>query len=196
MSVRGLNTPTIQASPSPVQSLFNMTSNALTIYLRSSANHHNLTTDDMNLLDPSIPIIPKLNNDTIIIICAFIICCSLGVFLAQTLEKYGIIQKLKLLTLKPINWIKNKYQEINRKEVLPMYRPKKAKQSPFVTAMPMPQILPQCPRLEGAEKGQNNLQVRFSIPYRRFQSSDNLPAEEHRITITTTVEKTSQPSKV
>jgi hypothetical protein len=86
---------------------------------------------------------------------------------------------------------------MNKNEVLPMYYPKKAKQSPFVSAMPMPQILPQCPRLEGAEKGQNNLQVRFSIPYRRFQSSENLPAEaEHRITITTTVEQTPQISKI
>lgn len=190
MTVRGTNTST--TSPTPSATL-NITNNALTIYLRNSALHPNMTAEELNIAfgDPSIPTIPKLNNDTIILICSLIILCSLGAFIAHTLEKKGIIQKLKLklLTLSPAVWIKNRYVEMNRNEVLPMYRPKKAKQSPFVGAMPTPQNLPQCPRLEGVEKGQNNLQVRFSIPYRRFQSSENLPAEEHCITITTTVEK-------
>jgi hypothetical protein len=196
-SIRGSNS-TFQASPIPSPSItLNMTNNALTIYLGNST-YPNITKQENNLIFNDSDI-PKPNNDSIIVICAFIICCSLGVFLAQFLEKRGSLQKLKLklLTLSPIVWIKNKYVEMNKNEVLPMYYPKKAKQSPFVSAMPMPQILPQCPRLEGAEKGQNNLQVRFSIPYRRFQSSENLPAEaEHRITITTTVEQTPQISKI
>jgi hypothetical protein len=59
--------------------------------------------------------------------------------------------------------------------------------------MPLPQILPHCPNLDGAELGKNNIMLRVSVPYRRFQSSDNLPAEtEHRITITTTVEQSQQ----
>ena len=199
-SIRGHNITTIHPTPSP-STLRNLTNNALTIYLRNTSYHSNMSEEERNLAlgDPSVPIVPKLSNDGIIAICAFIVCCSLGVLIARTLEQKGIIQKLKLklLTLSPVVWIKNKYIEMNKNEVLPMYHPKKAKQSPFVSAMPMPQILPQCPRLEGAEKGQNNLQVRFSIPYRRFNSSENLPSEtEHRITITTTVEQKPPSSKV
>lgn len=111
-------------------------------------------------------------------------------------HKITQFQKQKMLIHTPINWIKNKYAEYTRKEVLPVYRPKKAKESPFVGSMPMPQILPQCPRLEGAEKGQN-LMFKLSVPYRRFPSSENLPADaEHRITITTTVEQTNQAPKI
>jgi hypothetical protein len=193
-SFRGLNSTLSTPSPSPPKSLLNLTSNALTVYLRSSAYHPNMTSEEITLAlgDPSIPSIPKLNNDEIILMCGLIICCSLGVLLAHILEKNGITQhiKQKILTLDLTMWIKSKYVELTKKNVLPLYHPKKAKESPFVSSMPMPQILPQCPRLEGAEKGQNNLQVRFSIPYRRFHSSDDLPSEaEHRITITTVVEQ-------
>jgi hypothetical protein len=67
-----------------------------------------------------------------------------------------------------------------------MYHSVKAKQSPFIGAHITPQILPNYHSLEGSE----NLQVKLSIPYRRFQSSDNLEGnDEHRITITTCVEK-------
>jgi hypothetical protein len=206
-SVRGINVSSVQASPSPFPSpspsshFLNMTNNALTVYLRNSGLHHNMTTEEITIAlgDPSPPAFNNVTSDQIILICALIVCCSLGVLIAHILEKKGIIHniKLKLLTLKPIIWLKSKYVEINKNEVLPMYRPKKAKESPFVTSMPMPQLLPQCPRLEGAEKGEN-LMFKLSVPYRRFHSSENLPEEsEHRITITTTVEQTpKQPSKV
>ncbi len=201
-SIRGLNTSTIQATPSPSpSSVLNMTNNALIVYLRNSPQRHNMTAEEINIAlgDPSPPSLQQLNNDQIIAMCGFIIICSLGCLLGYIFEKYGVYNKLKHKIHIPssINWIRNKYVEMTKEHVLPVYRPKKAKESPFVSSMPMPQILPQCPNLEGAEKGQN-LMFKLSVPYRRFQSSENLPAEtEHRITITTTVEQTkSQPPKI
>lgn len=202
-SIRGLNTSTIQAtpSPSPSSSVLNMTSNALTVYLRNSPSRHNMTAEEINIAlgDPSPPSLQQLNNDQIMAVCGFIIICSLGCLLGYIFEKYGVYNKLqhKIHIPTSINWIRNKYVEMTKEHVLPVYRPKKAKESPFVSSMPMPQILPQCPNLEGAEKGQN-LMFKLSVPYRRFQSSENLPAEtEHRITITTTVEQSkTQPPKI
>lgn len=202
-SIRGLNSPTLQAAPNPSPIILNMTNNTLTSYLRSNTYNQNNTADKLNILlsDLPSPILDNLTQKEIIIIISFILAFMLVTFIwyniIHYLDKKGINRNY-LFTLNPLNWIKKKYTNNNKMEVLPMYRPKKAKESPFVSAMPMPQILPQCPRLEGAEKGQNNLQVRFSIPYRRLQSSsDNLPAEEHRITITTTtIQQSPQISKV
>jgi hypothetical protein len=161
-----------------------------------------MTAEEINIAlggDPSPPSLQKLTNDQIIAVCGFIIICSLGCLLGYIFEKSGIHNKLKhkIHISSPINWIKNMYGGMTREHVLPVYRPKKAKESPFVSSMPMPQILPKCPNLEGAEKGQN-LMFKLSVPYRRFQSSENLPAEtEHRITITTTVEQSkTQPPKI
>jgi hypothetical protein len=199
-SVRGLNTSTIQATPSPSpSSVLNMTNNALIVYLRNSPQRHNMTAEEINIAlggDPSPSSLQQLRNDQIIAVCGFIIICSLGWLLGYIFEKSGVYNKLKHKIHIPssINWIRNKYVEMTKEHVLPVYRPKKAKESPFVSSMPMPQILPQCPNLEGAEKGQN-LMFKLSVPYRRFQSSENLPAEtEHRITITTTVEQTKSQS--
>jgi hypothetical protein len=98
-------------------------------------------------------------------------------------------EKLQIPNL--MKWVKNMYQEYTIKEVLPIYN-KKAKQSPFIGGQPCPLTLPACPRLDNTEKGQN-LKFQFSIPYRRFQSSENLNTnEEHRITITTVVQKLSE----
>jgi hypothetical protein len=200
-SIRGLNT-SVQATPSPSPLILNMTNNALTAYLRSNAYHPNMTAEQLNILlgDPSSPVPINLTLKEIYNIISFVlafILVSYGIYsIVNYLNKKGINNNY-LFTLSSINWIKNKYNEYTTKQVLPLYRPKKAKESPFVNSMPMPQILPQCPRLEGAEKGQN-LMFKLSVPYRRFQSSENLPAEtEHRITITTTVEQSnSLPPKI
>lgn len=176
--IRGLNNAT--ASPST-----NITNNVLTMYLRNSPNYHNITAYEHTLGDPTVQIPFEFSSSQIVAVCAFIIVCSLGVLIAQTLERKGITHKLKLYTLKYIAQLK----ELNKQEVLPVYHPKKAKESPFVSSMPAPQTLSQglaqCPRLEGVE----NLMFKLSVPYRRFQSSENLPNDaEHRITITTFVE--------
>jgi hypothetical protein len=192
-SIRGLNT-SIQASPSPSPTILNMTSNSLIVYLRNNAYHPNITADNLNTLlsEPNSPILDKLTQkeiyNIISFVLAFVLVSYVGYFIVNYLNKKGINSDY-LLTLSIINWINSKYREYNKTEVLPLYRPKKAKESPFVSSMPMPQILPQCPNLEGAERGQN-LMFKLSVPYRRYQSSENLPAEtEHRITITTTVEQ-------
>jgi hypothetical protein len=193
-SIRGLNT-SIQVSPSPSPIILNMTNNSLVVYLRSTAYHPNITADNLSTLltEPTSSIFDNLTQKEIYNIVSFVLAFMLvsyvGYSLVNYLNKKGINSD-HILTLSTITWIKNKYLQNNKTEVLPLYRPKKAKESPFVTPMPMPQILPQCPNLEGAERGQNNIMFRVSVPYRRFQSSDNLPAEtEHRITITTTVEQ-------
>jgi hypothetical protein len=199
-SIRGLNNSTIQATPSPSTSVLNMTSSALNAYLRSNTYQPNMTTEQLNILlgDPSSPILENLTQKEIYNIISFMLVfmlvCSLGYYIVHYLDKKDITLKNYLPTLTPItNWIKNKYVTNNNTQVLPLYRPKKAKESPFVGSMPTPPILPHCPNLEGAERGQNNIMFRVSVPYRRFQSSDNLPAEsEHRITITTTVAQSEQ----
>jgi hypothetical protein len=172
---------TIQTSPSAA--ILNMTNNTITRYIHNTVYNPNMTAEELNIAMGDPMDLKSLTRNQIIGICGFIIACSLGILIVYTLEKKGITQKLNLANL--IDWMKTKYLQ-NKDNILPMYRPKKAKQSPFVSAMPMPQILPKCPQLEGAEKG-NNVMFKLSVPYRRFQSSENLPEEtEHRITITTT----------
>jgi hypothetical protein len=195
MPVRGLNN-TIQVNSSIYKSLSNRTTNALVIYLNNT-NYHNMTSEEINMAlgDPTANYLPELTTNQLINIASFVIPFILIGIIAIQVGTYlhHKIKKDKMTILTPINWIKNKYYSYNNKELLPTVRPKKAKESPFISALPTPPVLPLCPRLEGAEKGQNNLQVRFSIPYRRFQSTDNLPAEEHRITITTIVDSTHPP---
>ena len=179
-------TNTTQASP-PSTAILNITNNAITRYIRNTAYNPNVTVDhhlgELNMAIEDLMDMVLLTRNQIIGICGFIIACSLGILIVYILEKKGITQKLNLPN--PIDWIKNKYVQ-NTNNILPMYRPRKAKQSPFISSMPMPQILPICPQLEGVEKG-NNVKFKLSVPYRRFQSSENLPEEtEHRITITTT----------
>ena len=185
-SIRGLNTSLIQAPPSNTT----YTNNTLSAHFWSLRFNRNLTTAQLNMaFGDSTPILEDFTPYHLLGLFVFIALCSAGVFIAYLLEQKG----LTIPTLTPITWIKNKYTNYNKTEVLPLYRSKKAKESPYITPLPMPQILPHCPNLEGAERGQNNIMFRVSVPYRRFQSSDNLPAEtEHRITITTTVEQSEQ----
>jgi hypothetical protein len=184
-SIRGLNTSLIQVS-----SNLTYTNNTLKSNFWNLRFNQNLTGSHLNVAfgDSSTPILESFTTYHLLSLFAFITLSSLAIFIVY------LIQQKEMLTPNQITtWIKNKYINYNKTEVLPLYRPKKAKESPFVSSMPMPQILPKCPNLEGAERGQNNIMFRVSVPYRRFQSSDNLPAEaEHRITITTTVEQSEQ----
>ena len=197
MTVRGINN-VIQANATIYKTLSNKTNTALVIYLNNT-NYLNMSSDEINMAlgDPTANYLPELSTKEIINIASFIIPIILLSIVGFQVVTYlhQKIQKDKISILTPINWIKNKYDLYNKRELLPLVRSKKAKESPFISSLPTPPILPLCPRLEGAEKGQNNLQVRFSIPYRRFQSTDNLPAEEHRITITTIVDST-KPAKI
>ncbi len=90
----------------------------------------------------------------------------------------------------PFNWIMNKYKQWKFAEVLPTIRPKKAKESPFCGPLQTPPILPSCPRLDGAEKGQN-IMFRFRGPTNsRIESEGDT---ETRITIVAVVENNSKP---
>jgi hypothetical protein len=163
---------TFQASPS----LSSNPNNTITLYLRSSSNEENSMTDKFNILlgDSSAPIPQNIELHQFNIFFIIIIC------LACIFILYNI--KDIILTFSPQDSIKNNYK------IIPFHNLKKAKESPFILPMQTPHILPDCPRLESAERGQN-MMVKFSIPYRRFQSSNNLQEtnDEDRITITTLV---------
>jgi hypothetical protein len=190
MTIRGGNA-TVQASPS--SAILNKTINALTVFTNSSY-HHNMTADELTLAlgDPysEINIIEYKNYASFIIPFLLVVVILVGI--VNYVQINGIKDKLQIPSL--MKWAKNMYEEYTVKNVLPVYH-KKAKQSPFIGAQPCPLTLPACPRLDNTEKGQN-LKFQFSIPYRRFQSSENLNTnEEHRITITTVVQKTPEQSQ-
>jgi len=187
-SIRGTNS-TVQASP--ISKILNTTLNAIAVINNSSYNS-NMTTDELtiSLGDPSVNYTPEIsiielkNYATYIIPCILIVILIVGIINHIQIE----IIKNKLHIPSLINWAKNMYGDYTAKEILPRYR-KKAKESPFIGSQPTPLVLPACSRLDNVEKG-HNLNFQFSIPYRRFQSTDNLLAnEEHRITITTVVQK-------
>lgn len=72
---------------------------------------------------------------------------------------------------------------------LPFTMPKniKAKESPYI-APEIPKILPKCPTLDGAEKGQN-VMVRFRMPYNTKKINEPFTVNlEHRITINTNMD--------
>lgn len=175
----------------------NSTSNINTYFhsaLRYSFSPKNATSEEINMAlgDPNVNFIPDIDPKILFNLTSVIVLLGISILIGIRLGK--IVEQLLTnkmkgdpIALSPITWIKSKYYQYTNAQVLPLYRPRKAKESPFVGPVPPP-ILPTCPRLDGAEKGQN-LQVRFSIPYRRFPSSDDLTSnDEHRITITTVVE--------
>lgn len=123
------------------------------------------------------------------------------IFLALSLKVTALIKekcnKEKLHILSPFMWIKNKYNEWAKKgDILPVFRPKKAKESPFVGPIQTPPLLPSCPRLDGAEKGQN-IMFRFRGPNNaKIDSEATTGDNETRITIVTIVENGGKPPLV
>lgn len=183
--IRGTNSP-IQDLYKP-SLIFNKTVNIIESLISNSTINPNMTSDELNIFlsDPHINHLTEFteaywnNNINIIIPIMLFMFATIGIVMYK--DKINT-EKLNSL----IKWAKHKYSTYNIKYILPIHRSVKAKQSPFIGAQITPQILPNYHRLEGSE----NLQVKFSIPYRRFQSSDNLAEnDEHRITITTFVEK-------
>lgn len=183
-AIRGIK-DTFQDSP------INKTLNIIVPF--NSSYHPNMTSDKLIIaIDNS-----KSNYISEKLISEFI---NIGYYIIPSIIIIGLIIGLisyiqvklinsKLEISKQIKWVRNIYSNYKLKSILPNYYHKKAKQSPYISAQPTPLTLPSCQRLDSVERGQN-LQVRFSIPYRRYQSSDNLNTnEEHRITITTVVQK-------
>lgn len=195
--------PSIQASLSPsVQVILNKTMNTLGNTLRNSLPNHNMTAEEMNMAmgDPNSTQLPDIKSDQLYIILSFIIVFSIIGGIVFILGDKAInalalnVNKHNINSLNSINWLKNKYKKYMTKEVLPVNRPKKAKESPFVSSMPTPPLLPTCPRLDGAEKGQN-IMFRFRGPANtRIESSNtSLNDNETRITIVAVVEGNSRP---
>lgn len=152
-----------------------------------------MTAEELNMTlgDPTVNLLPDIDPTLLFNIIVILSGSAIIAYILSRLVTQFITEmtKDKINIPNPLQWFKNKYSQYKNEQVLPLYRPKKAKESPFVGPMP-PVVLPSCPILDGAEKGQN-LKVRFSIPYRRFPSSENLvTSDEHRITITTVVEST------
>lgn len=172
-AIRGIN-DTIQDTP------INKTVNIIVSFNSS----YNDTTDKLTI---------AIDNSKSNYISEFI---NIGYYITLSILIIGLISYIqvkvinsKLQISKPIKWVKDVYSNYNLKSILPTHYHKKAKQSPYICAQPTPLTLPSCQRLDSLEKDQN-LQVRFSIPYRRYQSSENINTnEEHRITITTVVQK-------
>jgi hypothetical protein len=77
-------------------------------------------------------------------------------------------------------------RRVNKQQLLPFTIPKKAKESPYI-APEVPKILPKCPSLDGAEKGQN-LMVRFRMPYVKKAEEPFIINFDHKITISTDLE--------
>jgi len=187
-TIRGTNS-TIQASP--ISQIINKTTNLISIFSNSSYKP-NMTTEEMNLalIDTNTNYIPDISVKQLNNYASYIIPAMLVVLIIVGFINHIQIGHIKNKIHIP-NWIKTVYDDYTVKQVLPLYKKKKAKESPFIGAQPTPLVLPSCPRLENAEKGQN-LKFQFSIPYRRFQSTENLTNEEHKITITTVVQKSPQ----
>jgi len=105
---------------------------------------------------------------------------------------YKQIVGIKIQILKLYTWVNNLYKSYTAKNILPTHYYKKLKESPFIGSQPNPLLQPDSNNLDKNIKGQN-LQFQFSMPYRRFQSSENLNTnDEHRITITTVIQKSPQ----
>ena len=185
-SVRGSDS--IQASTTPI---INKTMGHL---LRFSSGHRNLTAEEFNMAfgDVTGPITSYTFNEWLNIISFLIVfsfACFIGWRMAEHLGLQCSKDKMSLRT--PINWLSTKYRELTYKEVLPMHRPQKAKESPFVGPEPMPPALPTCPRLDGAERGQN-IMFRLRGPLIR-PLEEVSTSTETRITIVTVFENNGKP---
>lgn len=154
-----------------------------------------MTTEELNLAlgDPTANYLPEITISQLTTYATYIIPIMLLVLIIVGITNHIQVETIKNKLQIPslVCWAKNVYDDYTVKQVLPLHKKKKAKESPFIGSQPTPLILPSCPGLENAEKGQN-LKFQFSIPYRRFQSTENLANEEHRITITTVVQKSPQ----
>jgi hypothetical protein len=187
-SVRGLNS--LQASISP------MVNKTLTTLLRFSSNHRNMTAEQLNIAlgDPNTPPLPNFTpqewRNIFSFICVFVLVATIGY---KIVEHLGLLcNKEKMSISRPIYWIATKYNEIAKKEVLPIYRPPKAKESPYIGPEPTSPTLPNCPRLDGAERGQN-IMFRLRQPLVRPQEPSENTTTETRITIVTVVENNGRP---
>jgi hypothetical protein len=168
--------------------------------LRNALPSHNASTKELIVLADPMPLNLEFNSEDIDLVgflfwtaVAFTIVTILGIFFYHIISTYVYKEKQSLFNI--FNWIRHQYKEYKlSRQTLPTVRPKKAKESPFVAPLPPPPVLPSCPRLDGAEKGQN-IMFRVSLPYRRIQQQqDTLSTDdEHRITITTVVEGNGRP---
>jgi hypothetical protein len=192
-----------QASLSPnIQVILNKTMTTVGNALRNSLPNHNTTVEGLNMAlgDPNSSQIPDIKSDQLYAIVSFIIVASIIGGIVFILGDKAItvlalkVNKNKLQIPSPMGWIKKLYNEYSTKQILPTVRLKKAKESPFVSSMPTPPMLPTCPRLEGAEKGQN-IMFRFRGPANaRIESSNtSLNDNETRITIVAVVEGHNRP---
>ncbi len=176
---------------SKTNSVMNITSSYLSKALRyMPSTTADATTEEINMMlgDPN----PTLINFNLVDIKEGLEAVSFGIFVGATafIILTAIINEMMIVVFKngkyqipnPITELKKYYKQ--RQIQLPLYRPKKAKESPFIKPE-IPPVLPNCPRLDGAEKGQNV----FSLPYRRLTSRDRIMSDEEiKITITATVE--------
>jgi hypothetical protein len=176
--------------------------NTINNALRNSLPNHNMTAEEMTIAlgDPNTSQIPDIKSEQLYNIISFIVVFSIigGVILIlgdKAINALALkMDTNKVNILSPVSWLKNKYNKYVKTDTLPTSRPKKAKESPFVSSMPTPPLLPTCPRLDGAEKGQN-IMFRFRGPANaRIESSNtSLNDNETRITIVAVVEGNSRP---
>jgi hypothetical protein len=188
-SVRGSDS--IQASTTPI---INKTMGQL---LRFSNIHRNMTAEELNMAfgDLNTGLIPDYTFAEWLNIISFLsVFCLVGLIGWKIVEHITLQwNKDKMSIRTPINWFTTKYHELTHKEVLPITRPAKAKESPFVGPEPTPPALPSCPRLDGAERGQNvMLRVRSTPSFIRPQEETNTTTET-RITIVTVVGNNGKP---
>jgi len=187
------STPTFTPTPSLSEMVLNKTVALVTSALR--IHHSNHITEELTMAmgDPTPSQVDNIKTFDVFPIVSFICIGAIGYFiLAVVYNKHNINEVIN--TAKPTTWISNKYNEIVSKDVLPVTRPKKAKESPFISTLPTPLILPTCPRLDGAEKGQN-IMFRFRGPQRaRIESSEMTNDDnETRITIIAVLGKPPLP---
>jgi len=171
-SIRGHNS--FQASPELISKISSMN------YLNNTIKEDNMLVDISSILTNI------MQYNLYIIPIIIIITVLIGII------NYKQIASIKLQTTNLYIWINNLYKSYTTKDILPVNYRKKLKESPFIGSQPTPLLHPGCNNLDQNIKGQN-LQFQFSMPYRRFQSSENLNTnDEHRITITTVIQKSPQ----
>ena len=173
--------PSITPSPTPLNETVTMISSALRI------SPEKLT---MVMGDPNPSSLNSIESSNV-----YIILVLAGILAAISAIGYLIFAAVyKNEMQKPIDWISTKYNNLTGKDVLPVIRPKKAKESPFVGPIDTPPILPYCPRLDGSEKGQN-IMFRFRGNQRaRIESSEVLNDDnETRITIIAVLGNNGKP---
>lgn len=183
--IRGI-TPIIQAFPSfsPINNILNK---KIIHYLRNSSYNLNNTREQVNIqLDDLSPSILENFNINYLIglfvgLIIIIMILSIIILIAYLIEQKEISFNNIIPNFNIFKLIKCKNTDI-----LPQYYNKKVEYLPNVSCQLMPLDLSCCSTLDRAEKGQNNLLLRVSIPYRRYTSINNTQNKitEHQITIT------------